>query len=78
MKVEHDTIGTTLKSIRKDRGFTLEDIHVKVDISVPYLSEVENDKVNISYQKLEALVNFYGYEIALIHKSNPMCRGRSE
>ena len=72
------TLGTTLKSIREGRRFTLEDISVRVDISVPYLSDVENDKVNISYQKLETLINFYGYEIALIHKSNPMCRRRSE
>ena len=75
---EHDTLGVTLKSIRKDKGFTLENVSAKTDISCPYLSDVENDKVNISYQKLETLVNFYGYEIALIHRSHPAYIGRSE
>ena len=69
----HD-IGTTLKEIREKKGYTLEYVHSELNIFSADLSKVEDNEVDISFKVLERLVNFYGYEVALIHKSHPITR----
>ena len=62
------TAGKALRFLRKGEGVTLEDVSERANISVPYLSDVENDKVNISLDKLESLVRCYGCEVAFVKK----------
>ena len=72
----HDTLGATLKSLRQAKGYTTQQVADALFCNRPYLSQIENDRQSPSFKKVEALVNFYGYEIALIHRSHPACRRR--
>ena len=63
------TLGQTLKELRKEAGYTLQNVSNELQCNRPYLSQIENDHQTPSFKKVEELVNFYGYEIAVIHKS---------
>jgi transcriptional regulator with XRE-family HTH domain len=40
------TFGTLLRTRRNERGLTLEDVAVRVELSVPHLSRIERDREN--------------------------------
>ncbi len=52
-------IGPTLKQLRVERGYTLNEVADKINISVSLLSQIENAKSNPSLQSLEGLLNLY-------------------
>jgi transcriptional regulator with XRE-family HTH domain len=48
------------KKLRKDAGLTLREVESLTGISNPYLSQLENKKVNNpSYEVVKTLVNLY-------------------
>jgi len=51
----HVLVGSRIREIRKRQGFTLFDIASKVGLSTSYLSQIENGKVNININNLEAI-----------------------
>lgn len=46
------TLGTIVKRLRQDRGWTLSDMSEAVGIPLSTLSKIENDKLTLSYDKL--------------------------
>lgn len=56
-------IGKRMRTRRKVLGLTLEDMSIATDISVPYLSEVERGKVNMSISTLYLVSN--GYQLPI-------------
>ena len=53
------TLGKRLKLIRKDNNYRLIDVHEGTGLSLPYISELENNKSNPSIKTMEALAIFY-------------------
>ena len=60
-------IGIRIRETRKQKGFTLQELANLVGLSVPYLSQIENGRVNINIVNLESiaraldkpLINFF-------------------
>ena len=52
-------IGPTLKHLRVERSYTLNEVADKINISASLLSQIENSKSNPSLQSLEGLLNLY-------------------
>lgn len=46
-------IGKIIRAFRLEEGMTLKDLATKADISVSYLSQIENDQVNMCLNVLE-------------------------
>lgn len=54
--LEHLTIvGSNIRKIRKNKGLTLQDLASLVDLSAPYLSQIENAHVNFSLGTLQKI-----------------------
>ena len=53
------TLGEGLRKIRKGNKYTLTDVSKLADISVPHLSTMECDKVNVSVAMLCKLATAY-------------------
>lgn len=45
-------LGSALRALRKQHGWTLAEVSRRTGFSVPTLSKVENDRVSLSYDKL--------------------------
>jgi transcriptional regulator with XRE-family HTH domain len=52
---ELKVIGKNIARIRKERGLTQEDLAGEMELDRPYLSEVENGKMNVT---IKTLVSF--------------------
>ena len=66
------SLGETLKELRKAKGYTTQQVADALSINRPYLSQIENDRQHPSFRYVERLANYYGYEMALVHRSNPI------
>ncbi len=55
METEPVKLGRNLRRIRKEKGFTQADIAEAVGISCPYLSNIENGKVNATISTVARL-----------------------
>lgn len=56
-------IGKKLQKIRKSNGYTQEQLAEKVEVSVRYISDVEQDRAKPSYEVLVKICNTF--EISL-------------
>ena len=63
---KHRTVGAAFKALRKLKGRGLRQVKC---VSAPFLSEVENDKVNISLAKASEILSEYGYELVIMKKA---------
>jgi len=64
-------LGEKIKTIRKERGLSQEELAKKVGISRPTLSKLENNYLaNISVVTLDKILNELGYELD-IKERNP-------
>lgn len=52
-------IGTYLKQLRLEQGYTLNDVAGRLDISSSFLSQIENMKISPSLDSLEKLLGLY-------------------
>ena len=52
-------LGDHLRSIRKERKFTLKDLSQRADLSVPYLSDIERGVVNPSVETVQKIAKAY-------------------
>ncbi|QGP91213.1 HTH-type transcriptional regulator PuuR [Neomoorella glycerini] len=52
-----DTVGKRIRSLRKQRGLSLQELAAKVGISYSYLSQIENGKANLSVSLLKDLAS---------------------
>lgn len=55
-----DIYHTKLKNYREKGGYTLEEVSSAVGISTSYLSKIEQENVNVSFDILDRLAKFYG------------------
>ena len=58
-KVNTVKIGKNLKMIRKSNGYTQERLAEKVDVSVRYISDIEQDRSMPSFEVLIRICNVY-------------------
>lgn len=78
-------IGKAVRSLRKERKMTLDELSSDCGLSQPYLSQIENGKVAASIKTLHSIAETFGvsvqhfmysdeeYSISLVRgKSNPM------
>ena len=45
-------VGTRIKELRKEQGLSLKELSEKIDISISFLSDIENGKSNPSLDRL--------------------------
>ncbi len=57
-------IGTYLKQLRLEKGYTLNDVAVKLNLSASFLSQLENMKLSPSLDSLEKLLSFYAINLS--------------
>jgi transcriptional regulator with XRE-family HTH domain len=62
--------GSVLKSIRVKHGWTLTEASQKTGLSPSTLSKLENNKMSLTYDKLVAVTNGFGIEIADLFPSD--------
>lgn len=55
------SIGDTLKEIRENRGFNLQDVALKTDINYTVLSRIETGKRLPTKPQVQNLAKFYNY-----------------
>ena len=53
-------IGKRIRTERKQRGLTLKQLSEQVGLSVPYLSQIENGRVNLNITTLESISQALG------------------
>jgi len=61
-------IGTYLKQLRLEKGYTLNDVVSKINMTTSYLSQLENMKLSPSLDSLEKLLNFYAINLSEFFK----------
>ena len=52
-------IGKNLQSIRKSNGYTQERLAEKIEVSVRYISDIEQDRAKPSYEVLIRICNLF-------------------
>ncbi len=52
-------IGKKLQTIRKSNGYTQEQLAEKVEVSVRYISDIEQDRAKPSYEVLIRICNIF-------------------
>ena len=58
-KISTIKIGKKLQAIRKSNGYTQEQLAEKVEVSVRYISDVEQDRAKPSYEVLIRICNTF-------------------
>lgn len=56
-------IGKNLQAIRKSNGFTQEKLAEEIDVSVRYISDIEQDRAKPSYEVLIRICNLFKISI---------------
>src|SRR5947207_2662972 len=76
------TLGTALRSIRRERGWSLSTASARTSFSVATLSKVENGKRSLTYDKLLQLATALNVDIVRLFSDSagaarqPMVAGR--
>ncbi|WP_314068243.1 XRE family transcriptional regulator [uncultured Vagococcus sp.] len=58
-----ESIGETVKKLRKDRGYTLKDISKQANLSIGYLSQFERGITTIAVEQLAKIADILGVSI---------------
>lgn len=64
MSESHPTIGALLRSLRARKGFTLKEMSSEIGIPLSTLSKVENDRLTLTYDKLQQISQRLGIGMA--------------
>ena len=65
-KVNTIKIGKNIQAIRKSNGYTQERLAEKIEVSVRYVSDIEQDRANPSYEVLIRICNLFKVSFACI------------
>lgn len=57
-------IGTYLKQLRLEKGYTLNDVAHKLSMSASFLSQLENMKLSPSLESLQKILNYYAVNLS--------------
>jgi transcriptional regulator with XRE-family HTH domain len=55
MNARHPTLGCVLRALRSRKGWTLKEMGKRTDLSLSTLSKVENDRLTLTYDKLQRI-----------------------
>lgn len=66
------TIGEKIKALRKSQKLTLNELSSKVDISVSFLSDIENNRNNPSLDRLKDLAKGLGVLVSELLSEEPI------
>lgn len=58
-KINTIKIGKNIKAIRKSNGYTQEKLAEKIEVSVRYVSDIEQNRANPSYEVLIRICNLF-------------------
>ena len=58
-KTSNIKIGKIIQTIRKSNGYTQERLAEKIEVSVRYVSDIEQDRANPSYEVLIRICNLF-------------------
>jgi len=56
-------IGQTIRSLRREKGWSQEDVAGRLSISVPAYSKIENDLTDINLSRLEQVAEVFGMQV---------------
>ena len=56
-------IGKNLKQIRRSNGYTQEKLAEKIEVSVRYISDIEQDRSKPSYEVLVSICNLFNVSL---------------
>lgn len=76
---EQPNLGDCLRSLRKQHGWTLQDVSHLTGVAVSTLSKVENDQMSLSYDKLLQICSGLGIHVTELLSGavrQPMARTR--
>ncbi len=65
------TFGSNLRYIRVQRKLTLQDLSQKLDVSINYLSKLEQDRAKLKPEFLPALANVLNIKIEDLYNETP-------
>ncbi len=72
-------LGTVIRTLRKERDLTLEDLAGIAELHTTYLSKIERGKTNPSWEKLRSLANALQMESsALVELGEAVARSGAE
>ena len=64
-------IGDQLRHIRKERGLTLKEVSNNTGIDIGYLSKIERNLINVSFEKIKILADNYNISLdSLVQEDN--------
>jgi transcriptional regulator with XRE-family HTH domain len=63
-------LGVALRNLRKERGWTLQEVSDRTGVAVSTLSKAENDQMSLTYDKLVQLTEGLGVDISLLFASS--------
>lgn len=61
-------LGNNIRKLRKQRGFSQEELSLNLDLDGSYIRKVENGKLNITIDKISAIAQFLNVEIIELFK----------
>ena len=61
-----NTIGTQIRELRKKYRLTQIQLSERVGVGIRFVRELENDKSTVRLDKLNQVINFFGYHIEII------------
>lgn len=53
------TLGERIKALRKERGWTLSDLSLRINLTISYLSDLERDRTEPSLKVLVKIANTF-------------------
>ncbi|WP_034328675.1 helix-turn-helix domain-containing protein [Alkaliphilus transvaalensis] len=65
-------IGRRIKSLRKDNKITLKELSEMTNISISFLSDIENERSNPSIERLEEIAKALNTTIAFLMGEEPV------
>lgn len=60
------TVGKRVKEIRKEKKLTLRELSKKVDISISFLSDIENGRSNPSLKRIKDIADALGTSVSVL------------
>lgn len=61
-------LGNNIRKLRKQRGFSQEELSLNLDLDGSYIGKVENGKLNITIDKISAIAQILNVEIIELFK----------
>lgn len=63
------TLSSTLKELRKQYGFTQEDLSIKSGVGLRFIRDLEQGKETLRMDKVNKVFNFFEYELTVTKNS---------